>query len=171
MPLTSSLRDRRLTNRQIEPKQQYVIFWIRQAWFAIPIDVMYRAIPIEIDVPIITHGGIEIPIMDISDRLFPNHKLIPNRILKFGNTEVSTQRSLILVQSNFLVGILIDSQPILHKMLASEFIPISENYERDYEISANSELIKFMAPTATTDKAPIDGANHSEIFLLNIDFL
>jgi hypothetical protein len=168
MSLTSSLRDRRLANRQIELKQQFVIFWIRHAWFAIPIASMHRAIPLETDIPIITQAGIEVPIVDIGEIIFANQQTILDNILKsknlqFGSAEVSAQRSLILVQilipSKSLVGIVIDSQPVLQRILDSEFIPLPDNYRTDF----NSELINSMTPPSFED------ATRPEIFLLNPD--
>lgn len=180
MALTSSIRDRRIANRQIELKQQFVIFWIRQAWFAISIASMHRAILLETDIPVITQAGIEVPIIDIGEVIFSNQQprldnTLKSKNLQFGSVEVSAQRSLILVQvsgqvleqvldhlldrGKSLVGILIDSQPVLHRILDSEFIPLPNNYRTDF----NSELINSMIPTSLED------ANRPEIFLLNPD--
>jgi hypothetical protein len=183
MALTSSLRDRRLANRQIELKQQFVVFWLRQAWFAIPINSMHRAISLETDIPVITQAGIEVPIIDIGAVIFSNHQPIlssntlKSKNLQFGSVEVSAQRSLILVhvsgqvsaqvldlnhlldRGKSLVGISIDSQPVLQRMLDSEFVPLPNNYRTDF----NSELIRVMSP------ASLEDANRPEIFLLNPD--
>jgi hypothetical protein len=176
MSLTSSLRDRRLANRQIELKQQFVIFWIRQAWFAIPIAAMYRVIPLEADIPLITQAGIEVPIFDIGEVIFSNQQPILDNMpksknLQFGGVEVLAQRSLILVQrsgqvldqvlerSKTLIGILSDSQPVLQRILDSEFMPLPNNYRADF----NSELINSMTPISWED------ATRPEIFLLNPD--
>jgi chemotaxis signal transduction protein len=171
MLLKSTLRDRRLENRQIEIKQQFVVFWIRQAWFALPIASMHRAIPIEVDVPVITQAGIEVPIMDIGEKIFPNQPLI-NTSLNLGTTEVSSQRSIILLENKLdrnkltktesLIAIVIDSQPVLLRISDSEFIPMIEDSKTQF----NSEFVKFMTPAFDRDRV-----NRPAIFLLEPELL
>jgi len=178
MTSTSSLRDRRLANRQIELKQQFVVFWMRQAWFAIPIASMHRAIPIETDIPIITQAGIEVPIIDLGEIIFSEQQpILSNTLesrlevasLQFGNAEVSAQKSLILVkaliQTKSIVGILIDSQPVLQRILDSEFIPIPDNYRTDFD----SQLLKSMIPSSSQNAT--QDTSRPEIFLLNPDLI
>lgn len=179
MPLDSSLRDRRLANRQIELKQQFVVFWVRQAWFAIPIISLRRSIAIEEDIPIITQAGIEVPIIDLGEKIFPNQPLI-NSSLNLGNTEVSSQRSLILLENKSgqnksdrtesFTAIVIDSQPVLQRISESEFMPafaslITPSIQNS-ETQFNTELVKSM--TLPIDR---DSVNRPAIFLLDPELI
>ncbi len=159
----SSLRDRHWANRQTETKKQFVVFWLRRNWFAIPIKFLRRIIPIEVEVPVITEAGTEISIIDISEKIFsPQISAIDNtsdsKSLKFGDIDVSAQRSLILLQTPALVAILVDSQPVLFKFSDIKFIPLIEIYKSRF----NHEFIKLMI-SESNDDSP----SHPPIFLID----
>jgi chemotaxis signal transduction protein len=158
MSKLSFLSAHRASNRQVEIKQQLVIFWLHQAWFALPITAMSRSIPIVEEVPVITEAGLELPVVDLKSRIFPNQSTPPLLSLIFNATNVSSRRSLLIVKSSHLQSavIIADSQPILQRI--SESVPLVKNLE----VKLNTELIESMI--LAKDNCP-------EIFVLNPDLI
>jgi chemotaxis signal transduction protein len=117
MALLSSLRSRRLiTNPQIEIKQKVIAFQIAQYWFAVPVTMARKVIPWEIA---------DLQSADPPIRLLDAGQCLLGKPLLF-----QPQALLILhSQSDQGVGLPIASQPILHRVAASQLQPIPPTYD------------------------------------------
>jgi len=70
MPAISSLRSQRLSELRHDIEKQYVTFRLRLAWFIVPIESIYRVIPLEKHIPRITLAGKSVPLIDLGKILF-----------------------------------------------------------------------------------------------------
>lgn len=138
MAAISSLRSQRL--RELSPNiaKQYVAFRLRIAWFAVPIEFIYRIIALEKQVPKITFGGNNITIIDLGKLLFGQTKGQNNDIpqLVVNGAVVASKPSLIVVrnQTDDLVGILSNSQPAMQSISLEQIVPLPATYSQKWKI-------------------------------------
>jgi chemotaxis signal transduction protein len=166
---------RRAASRRAEPTQQLIAFRIQQEWFALPIQVAHRVIPLEQlygaaqggEVSLTHYQDREISVIDVSRRIFgqpPRQNLLPG----FASGEplqppLETQvqpRSLLIIQCAQveLIGIPLDSPPMLHRVPKSAFAPLPAAYLLEGKIRCVSALV-----TVSSDRPPL--------FFLNLDQL
>ncbi|MBW4514413.1 MAG: chemotaxis protein CheW [Timaviella obliquedivisa GSE-PSE-MK23-08B] len=165
----------RLTNRRAEPLQKLIVFQIRHEWFAVLIQFAHKVVPLGL-VYGAPQGGInlthyqdrEVPVIDIERRVFSN---VINLSLPSALTEAShspkqaspqavleSQRHLMLVEDaqGSLVGIPMNSPPLLRRVPKSAFSPVPAIYLAEGNIRCISALI-----TVSESEPPF--------FLLNLD--
>ncbi|MFN7379090.1 MAG: chemotaxis protein CheW, partial [Pseudanabaena sp.] len=127
MPAISSLRSQRLSELRHDIEKQYVTFRLRLAWFIVPIESIYRVIPLEKHIPRITLAGKSVPLIDLGKILFGQTKVQVNNIpqLVVNGAIVSSKPSLIIVcnQNKDLIGILSNSQPALQRVAQDQIVP------------------------------------------------
>ena len=186
MSLQLSPKSQRLRSRKAEFTHQLIVFRVRQEWFALPIQVAQKVIPlgnlygggVGSDVSLTLYQNREIPVLDIQQRIFgtksipllpsqaaasehPSHsaKLSPP-VPKGNSTAPLPERFLLLIQSatDATIGFPIDAQPMLRRVTESAFVPLSETYLTGGRVRCVTCLI-VPAP----DQPPI--------FLLNLDQL
>lgn len=137
MPSISSLRSQRLLKPRPDIGRQYVAFRLRIAWFVLPIESIYRVIPLEKHVPKVTLAGDNIQIIDLGKILFGQMK-IQNNIpaLVVNGAEVISKPSLIIVcnQHEQLVGILSNSQPALQLVSQNDIVPLPTTYSQRWKV-------------------------------------
>lgn len=157
----------RRTARQAEATRQIVAFCLRQEWFALPIDVVQKVLPMGnvygdihlTGVSLTLYEGQELLVVDVGRRIFgeaPSQNLLPASNSK----DIIIQHYLLVVQSSQgeLVGLAIDSSPKLRRVPESAFIPLPLAYISTTNIQCLSPLM-----IQTKDEPPI--------FLLNPDQL
>jgi chemotaxis signal transduction protein len=167
----------RIANRRSEPLQKLIVFRIRQEWFAVLIQFAQKVVPLGL-VYGAPQGGIsltryqngEIPVIDIERRIFGNainlsstpalleasHSSEQN----FPQPVLENQRHLMIVgdvQAS-LIGIPMDSPPMLRRVPKSAFSPVPAIYLIEGTIQCVSALI-----TVSENEPPF--------FLLNLDQL
>jgi len=165
MSRLSSLALNRAANHEVEIKQQLVAFWIRQAWFALPITSISRTIVVDQDVPVVTQGGAKIPVAAIEAKLFTSQQPLLAVSLIFGAANISSKRSLIIVKDSMKqqAVMVVDSQPVLQRISPSEFLPIAYSSRAELNTEfVNTEFISSIVPAK--DHAP-------EMFVLNPDVI
>ena len=138
MPAISSLRSQRLLELRPNLEQQYVAFRLRIAWFMLPIEAIYRVIPLEKNVPKVTLSGENVMIIDLGKILFGQIKAQDNNVqpLVVNGAEVVSKPSLIIAcnQNNQLVGILSNSQPALQKVSQADIVPLPATYSQRWKL-------------------------------------
>jgi len=138
MPAISSLRSQRLLEMRPDIGLQYVAFRLRIAWFILPIESIYRAIPLEKQVPKITAAGENIPIIDLGKLLFNQTKFQNSDIqqLVVNGAVVAAKPSLIIArnQTEHLVGILSNSQPALQRVSQDEIVSLPTTYSQRWKV-------------------------------------
>jgi len=138
MPAISSLRSQRLSELRPNIGQQYVTFRLRIAWFILPIESIYRVIPLEKYIPKLTFLGKNVPIIDLGKILFGQTKIPASSIpqLTINGAIVSSKPSLIVVrnQNEDLVGILSNSQPALQRVSQDLIVPLPATYSQRWKV-------------------------------------
>jgi chemotaxis signal transduction protein len=167
----------RIANRRSEPLQKLIVFRIRQEWFAVLIQFAQKVIPLGL-VYGAPQGGIsltryqdgEIPVIDIERRIFGNAVNLSltsaspegngSSEQNFPQPVLENHRYLMIVQDMqaSLIGIPMDSQPMLRRVPKSAFSPVPEVYLIEGTIQCVNALI-----TVSENEPPF--------FLLNLDQL
>jgi chemotaxis signal transduction protein len=144
MPAISSLRSQRLSELRPDIAQQYVTFRLRLAWFILPIESIYRVIPLEKHIPRITLVGKSVPLIDLGKILFGQTKLQVSDIpqLVVSGAIVSSKPSLVIVcnQNEDLVGILSNSQPALQRVSQDQIVPLPPTYSERWKVDFISSM-------------------------------
>jgi chemotaxis signal transduction protein len=144
MPAISSLRSQRLSELRPDIGQQYVAFRLRLAWFILPIESIYRVIPLEKHIPKITLVGKSVPLIDLGKILFGKTKVPVSDIpqLAVNGAIVSSKPSLIIVgnQNEDLVGILSNSQPALQRVPQDQILPLPPTYGERWKVDFISSM-------------------------------
>lgn len=139
MPAISSLRSQRLLALRPDIGQQYVTFRLRIAWFFLPIESIYRVIPLEKHVPKITFAGDNIPIIDLGKLLFNQTKVQSSdpQQLVINGAVVAPNPSLIITRNRAenLVGILSNSQPALQRISQDEIVSLPITYSQRWKVN------------------------------------
>jgi chemotaxis signal transduction protein len=139
MPVPSSLKPaqgysfRRGDRSTPETAQQYVLFNLQVAWFALPVTALYRVLPLDSTLPQITYGGKTVPILDANSLFqnFPKSRTSP------------TNPCLIIVgsESSQLVALQSDSQPILQRLASHLFQPLPPRFAQKLGVSFVTKMM------------------------------
>lgn len=144
MPAISSLRSQRLSELRPDIGKQYVAFRLRLAWFILPIESIYRVIPLEKHIPKITFLGQNVPIIDLGKILFGQTKAKGDNVpqLVVNGAIVASKPSLIIVhsQNEDLVGILSNSQPALQKVSQDQIVSLPPTYSQRWKVDFISSM-------------------------------
>ena len=175
---SSSLQSRRTKNRATQTTQQLVTFFIQLEWFALPIWVARKVIPLgkvygntlETGAGLTLDGDSEVPVLDLEQRLFgttPAAQLPPPDAPQEKNTGASAsdpeelpERYLLIVESSQgeSIGLPLPSQPALRRFPQSAFKPIPPTYLAQGHLGCAIALV-----VPSPDDPPI--------FLLDLDRL
>ncbi len=145
MPVTSSLRSQRLSSLHHDTSHQYVAFRLRLAWFMLPIESIYRVLPLEKQIPQLTLSGSNVPILDLGKVLFGKVQSAKFPQLTVNGAIVASKPSLLVVRgqahandsesdSESLVGILSNSQPSLQKIIDNQMVPLPPTYSQQWKV-------------------------------------
>ncbi|NUN65631.1 hypothetical protein HCU40_12925 [Pseudanabaena biceps] len=138
MPDISSLRSKRLSGLRPDTGKQYVVFRLRLGWFILPIEAIYRVIPLEKHIPTVTFAGKPLPIVDLGKLLFGKNKTQLNQFpqLIINGALVASKPSLIIVrgQTDKLVGVLSNSQPALQRIAADQLVSLPPTYSQHWKV-------------------------------------
>lgn len=152
MPAISSLRSQRLSASRPDIAQQYVAFRLRLGWFVLPIESIYRAIPLIKHIPKLTLSGQAVTVIDLGKLLFGQGKVntiaIPQLVVN--GAVVSPKPSLIVAssQTKGIIGILSNSQPALQRIAQDQLVPLPQTYSQQWKV----DFITSM--TLPTDDRP-----------------
>lgn len=162
MTIFSTLRSRRFANKRQEITQQMITFRLRREWFALPILTIHKVVllgelygdPHNKGISITKYEGREILVIDVSQIIFNN---APELEIVSEKTEadLDQRRYLIILhsQEQDLIGLPIDSQPLMRYVTQSSFKALPENYVVQGNIQCISSQI-------------IDLPEHPPIFLI-----
>ena len=144
MPAISSLRSQRLSELRPDIGKQYVAFRLRLAWFILPIESIYRVIPLDKHIPKITFLGQNVPIVDLGKILFGSTKGKVDNIpqLVVNGAIVASKPSLIIVhnQNEDLIGILSNSQPALQRVSQDQIVSLPPTYSQRWKADFISSM-------------------------------
>lgn len=148
MAILSSARSRR--GRKAEATEQFITFQLRQEWFGLPIESVYRVVtmgkvfgdPDQTGVGLTRYQDRDLLVIDVSRRIFAEiaqPSATPKQNLD--------QRSLIIIKNaeDELIGLPIDSQPEVRRFSRSQFVPLPATYAARSKIRCLSSM---MAKTA-----------------------
>jgi purine-binding chemotaxis protein CheW len=163
--------------------QQLILFSLRNEWFALPIQAAHRVVPASkihgtIDgfgMGLTRYQNLDIPVLDVAQRLFAEANAAtpiaslpsadsawtePTEAAEQTNGDRYLDRYLLILQNlrGELIGIPIDSQPILRRVPRAAFTPVPPTYLNEGRIRCISALV-----TADQDNPPA--------FLLDLDQL
>jgi chemotaxis signal transduction protein len=136
----SSLRSRRMVDKQVQATQQFIAFRLRAAWFVLPVTALYRVIQLESNtLPKVTLAGALIQIVDLGKLLFGKDAIKPAPPLIIEGSQVADRPCLILVQNSEgkLVSLPSNSQPVLIRLSADQFSPLPESQQWNLDIIEN----------------------------------
>ncbi|GAB4377144.1 MAG: hypothetical protein Kow00121_25770 [Elainellaceae cyanobacterium] len=159
---------RHMLTRRAESTQQLIVFRVLDEWFALPIQVAYKVIPLgqvygasqKGGVSLTRHQNQEVLVLDLQQRIFGEPPMQPlltsTQEMESVASTRSPQRHLLLIQTiqGELIGLPLDAPPLLRRVPKSAFTPISSTYLAQGNIRCVSALIVL-----SEDEAPI--------FLLN----
>lgn len=149
------------------------MFRLRQEWFALPIQVAQKVIPLGklygagngADVSLTLYHDREIPVLDIQQRIFgaASQPLLPGETSSLSTTSPLDPPSapfLLLVQpdAETTIGFPLEAPPMLRRVPESAFVPLSPTYLTGGQIRCVKCLI-------------IPDSEQPPIFLLNLDQL
>ncbi|MBW4468990.1 MAG: chemotaxis protein CheW [Stenomitos rutilans HA7619-LM2] len=174
MSLQLSPKSQRLRARKAEVTHQLIVFRLRQEWFALPIHVAQKVIPLGklygagngTDVSLALYQDREIPVLDIQRRIFGtgSQPLLPGKAASSHPTnhaELSPATPLLLLvqtSAETTIGFPLDTQPSLRRVPESAFVPLSPTYLAGGQVRCAKCLIVL-----DSEQPPI--------FLLNLDQL
>jgi chemotaxis signal transduction protein len=182
MAIYSPLRSRRLAAQQVEVTQRLITFELRDQAFALPLDRVHKVIalnapgdlhsgglrqpvkarlygdPNRTGVSLTTYQGQELVVIDVGQRIFGNTEtsLLPSSS-HHTDAAASAVRYLLIVQPepDRLVGVPIDSPPVIQSMQLSAFKPLPAIYQQYSQIHCVSAM-------------SIDLPDRPSIFLLDV---
>jgi chemotaxis signal transduction protein len=133
MSINSPVRSRRTAGRNTEKTKQFISFLLRQEWFVLPIEAVQRVIqmgkvygdPQGTGVSLTNFQGQEIVVVDVGYLIFGDSE----KKLSVAS-EKNQPRILLILQSSKdeIVGLPVDSTPIMRRVPDSAFTPIPETY-------------------------------------------
>lgn len=161
----SSVRSRRIANRQTEARQQLITFQIRGERFAIPVGSVRKVIPIaevygdpkQTGISLTHYQGQEILVVDVGHRIFAEApltvaepELAADQRSTSAPADLQQQQCLVLIQNieGGLVGVPIDSQPAILWAPESQVTPLPASYLNRGNINAVSSMIVGEGGTA-----------------------
>jgi chemotaxis signal transduction protein len=167
----------RLANRRAEPLQKLIVFRICQEWFAVLIQFAQKVVPLGMvygapqgGISLTRYQDCEIPVIDIERRVFGNavNLSLPSALSGVSSSSeqnssqsvLENQRHLMIVEDiqGSLIGIPLDSPPMLRRVPKSAFSPVPAIYLAEGNIQCVSALITV-------------SENEPSFFLLNLDQL
>lgn len=153
MAIFSSVRSQRGTNRKTEATEQLISFQLRGEWFAVPVTAVQKVIPMgkiygdpnNTGISLALHQGQEIMVVDVGHRIF--NETAQSKKLAATPAEDNAMRTshqcLVLVKTaeGGVVGVPIDSQPIIRRAGQSQFSPLPSSYLDRGNINCVSSMI------------------------------
>ena len=134
MTLISSFRSRRLTKYKPKSTQKLIAFRLRQEWFALPIQALVKVIildkiygdPQQTGLSLTTYQNQEILVVDVGYHIFSE----PQRQELMQLNQTTEPQYLAIVQNSQqeIVGLPIDSPPVIHQVSESAFKPLPQTY-------------------------------------------
>lgn len=132
MSIPSLTRGRRSGAHATEKTKQIISFCLRQEWFALPIEAVQKVIqmgqvygdPQGTGISLTNYLGQEILVIDVARRIFGENKISSVRENRL------EPRFLLIVQGNSgeIVGLPVDSTPVMRRVTESAFTPLPETY-------------------------------------------
>lgn len=160
MPIFSSLRYRNTAQASLEASEQLITFCLQSEWFALPINTIEKVIilpsihgdPNNTGISITNYEGRELLVLDVSLRLFGKSTTSVRQENNLKTHSFKNQRYLIIVKTKTeeLVGIPINSSPVIRRVPKSAFIPLPDIYLKQGNIQCLSSTMLQLA-----DEAPI----------------
>ncbi|NJN37576.1 MAG: chemotaxis protein CheW [Acaryochloridaceae cyanobacterium CSU_3_4] len=159
MAIISSVRLRRGVNRPVEATEQLIAFKLRGEWFALSLAAVQKVIPLgtvhgdpnNTGISLTLYQGQEIVVVDVGHRIFketaqavvsrPGKTASPNA--QESPSASQQQRCLVLIQNTAgeVVGVPIDSQPLIRQVPQSSFSPLPSAYLNRGNIHCVSSMI------------------------------
>ena len=146
MPISSPLRHRRFRQTAHQPTQQIIAFRLHQDWFALPIEAVAHVMqlgqhygdPQNQGISLMMFQDQELAVIDVSQRVF-----------SIGATatapakESPENRCLVVVknQAGQKVGLPIDSQPEIRRVLQEKIVQLPETYQERGDIRCISQMM------------------------------
>ncbi|WP_309740515.1 MULTISPECIES: chemotaxis protein CheW [unclassified Chamaesiphon] len=174
MAIYSPLRSRRLAAQQVEVTQRLITFELRAQTFALPLDRVHKVIALnalgdrvksrlygdsnQTGVSLTTYQGQELVVIDIGQRIFGSTQtLLPTSSHLGADATAPAVRYLAIVEPepDRLVGVPLDSPPIIQSMPLSAFKPLPAIYQQHSKIHCVSAM-------------SIDLPDRPSIFLLDV---
>lgn len=162
MSIHSPIRARRSGIRASEKTKQIISFYLQKEWFALPIETVQKVIqmgkvygdPQGIGISLTNYQGREILVVDVARRIFGE-----NQISSFVE-KIIESRLLLIVQSDSgdIIGLPVDSTPVMRRVAESAFTAIPETYMAQKNIHCISSTI-------------IQLSDHLPLFLLDANKL
>jgi chemotaxis signal transduction protein len=137
MAINSPVRSRRTAGRNTEKTKQFISFRLRQEWFVLPIDAVQRVIqmgkvygdPQGTGVSLTNFQGQETVVVDVAYLIFGDSSLARDEKKLSVASEKNQPRILLILQSSGeIVGLPVDSTPIMRRVPDSALTPIPETY-------------------------------------------
>ena len=180
MAIYSPLRSRRLATQKTEATQRIITFKLREDTFALPLTSIQKVTtlnrlygdPDDTGISLTTYEGRELVVMDVGHQIFGKVRQAVESISHYNEDSIGRlqnqsndrrsddTRYLLILQSALdrLIGLPIDSPPIIQLIQLSAFHPLPEIYRQHSKIHCVSSL-------------SIDLPDRSAIFLLDVDLL
>jgi chemotaxis signal transduction protein len=159
MAIFSTLRSRRMANKQAQAVEQMIGFRLHQEWFALPILAIHKVIPLNkvygdpqnIGISITTYEGQKLLVVDVAKQIFNDQTPIVQKkeitnSLEQNFLEIEQQRYLLILETeaNDVIGLPIDSQPTMYRVETSAFKPLPDVYLEQGNIQCvSSEIIEL----------------------------
>ncbi len=131
MRLFQSRPSRRTRSAQTLDTRQLLVFRIRQEWFALPLEVLQRVVPMgrihgdqgDLGIGVTRYEDQELLVLDVGRRIFP-------RSQDQGPTVPESEQHMVILQapSGELLGLPIDSRPALKRVPSSAIAPLPAAY-------------------------------------------
>lgn len=111
--------------------RQLLVFRIRQEWFALPLQVLQRVVPMgrihgdqgDLGIGVTRYEDQELLVIDVGRRIFPRRS-------DEGPTVPASERHMVILQapSGEMIGLPIDSRPALKRVPSSAITPLPPTY-------------------------------------------
>ncbi len=146
MPTHSTLRSRRFEARATDNSQQMIVFMLASEWFALPILAIQKVIPLGTiagdpsgrGIGITTYEKQEVLIVDVAKLIFNQSDTSVSSSL---DEEMQRYLVLLLNDTNKIIGLPIDSQPVMYRISPSDFKALPEEYLASGNIKCISSQI------------------------------
>lgn len=160
MAIFSTMRSRRLANKETQNIIQVIGFRLHQEWFALPILSIHKIVPLgkvygdpqNTGISITSYDGREILVIDVAKKIFngaiePIKESTAKPNLQIANSEdLTVQRYLAIlsVENDSLVGLPIDSKPTMYRLEQAAFKTLPDAYLQQGNIRCvSSEFIEL----------------------------
>jgi chemotaxis signal transduction protein len=143
----SPLKNRRLQSRQAQAVQQFLVFQLRQATFALSVEAVQKVTLLgqvfgdsqQSDVSLTLYENQELLVIDVGQRIFRGQESTTGSLV----SNPSSSRFLLIVQDSQgqLVGLPVDSKPVMRQFLTSAVAPLPATYVTAANIQCVSSLM------------------------------